>query len=142
MSAVYNDESKNEVLAAILASSRITNARFMLGTTLAAIDHDTPYATFAAVEAAWTGYARQVLSGWTTPVLSGLYSISLAAMVTISNSSGSTSPTITWWAIVDNTASKIVQAGLYPAPFTIPDSDVYRTTPVLTFKGEINSLPI
>lgn len=141
MGSVWNDESKLEALAAILASSRVTNAKLMLFKTLTSIDDTTTYSTFASNEVTSSGYARQTASGWSSPAMSGHRAVSIASVVTFNAPSGSPSDTITGWALVDDSNSKIIVADLYATPFAIPAGDVYRTSPVLTFRGENNSNP-
>lgn len=144
MLGVIFDQSKVALLTQLLAGGPFagSNCKMMLFDTLTSLDHADTLSTLTAHEAAFTGYARQTVSGWGTPALmADFHARAQAATVTFSNSGGSPSSTITGWALVDDGAGKVMQAGLYDTPFAIGASEDYLTTPFWTLTGEISSEP-
>ena len=144
MNAVTFDESKIALLTQQLAAGPFagSNCKMMLFDTLTALAHTDTLSTLSAHELAFSGYARQTVTGWGTPTLtSDKHARSQAGTVTFSNTSGSPSNTITGWALVDTAASKVIHAGLYDTPFVIGDGEDYLTTPFYLLTGEIGSEP-
>jgi len=142
MAAVWNNESKPQTMDAIVAGSRFTNAKMMLlGGAIASISQGDSYATLAAFEVAFTGYARQSVSGWSPASLSANKGTTVSATLAFTNSGGSASPTIKGWALVDDTNSKIIVADLYTTPFTIAAGTAYATAAVLTYTGDATVTP-
>lgn len=139
-----NDGSKTRILNAFLTQPPFdgANCTLMLFDTLVALAHDTSYAALTAHEAAFSGYARQVVTGWGSSVLTAdFHARSQAGTVTFDNSGGSPSSTLTGWALIDEANSAVIMAGLYDAPFAIPDGQSYLTTPFFLYTGEIGSEP-
>lgn len=142
MNAVVFDDSKQKLVTNQLANPPFTTLKMGLFTTLAAITHATTTATVLANEAAFTGYARQDVSGWGTPALTpDFHEVSFANAVTFNNSGGSPSALITGWFLYDTAAAKVVAAGLFDNPFVVTAGGSYITTPFWQIIGEIGSEP-
>lgn len=144
MNGVVFDESKIALLLQQLAGGIFLsgNCKMMLCDTITALDHTDTLATLAANEVTFTGYARQTVGSWGTPVLTAdLHARAQGATVTFSNTGGGASSTITVWALVDTAGGKVIQAGLFNTPFTIPGSSDYLLTPFFLYTGEIGSEP-
>jgi hypothetical protein len=93
--------------------------------------HATVYSDLSPFIPTFTGYANQVVSGWSASVLTAdFHALALAAQVTFNNTSGSTSPTIVGWMLYTTSGgNKLVAAGLYGTPFQILDGANYQTVP-------------
>lgn len=120
MSSPLSDESKILILAERLTNPPYDTLRMGLSTTNITPDHATSLATLTAGELAVTGYARQDVTGWATPILNGTFhAYSEADPVTFDNSSGSPTGTVYTWFFVDYTLNKLVRSGRFSAPFLI-----------------------
>lgn len=102
-----------------------------LFTTNLTIAHNTVLSTVTAVEAAWTGYARQQVSSWPTPtIVSGVASMAGNTLLTFNNTSGSTQTFYGWFA-VDTSSGKLI-AALNIGATTIPNGGTYSFAPTWT----------
>jgi hypothetical protein len=86
-------------------------------------------------EAAWSGYSRQPVSGWSASVLTAdNHAQSQASVVSFGNSSGSTQ-TAAGWFLLDTASMEVIMLGQFPAPIPIADSEVL---PIAPFWRETN----
>lgn len=92
---------------------------------------------YTPIEASWTGYARQSVTGFVIPVIDGTgHSVTNAPSVVFSNSSGS-AVTVYGYFMMDPTATTLLWAELDPAsPVTVPDGSTYTVVPQLTMITE------
>jgi len=139
MTAVWNNETKPSTLADILAGTNVPNAKLALLTGVGTITDADSFATITALEVSFTGYARQTVSGWSSPSMAGHRAVAVSALVVFTNSGGSASPSINGWALLDTTLNKVIIADKYSAPFTIAAGTAYTTAIVLTFRGEADT---
>jgi hypothetical protein len=115
------DESKVKLLSNELVNPPWTTASMVLSTYNAAIDHTTTAAALLAGELTVSGYTRQPLYGWSTPTLDSTFrAVAQANAVTFANSSGAPTPTVYSWAFLDTASNKLIVAGLFDLPFSIP----------------------
>jgi hypothetical protein len=78
--------------------------------------HTDTLPTYTAIEAAFSGYARQLLGGWTTTGLDGTFhAFSIPGAVTFTNASVS-AQNVYGIFIVDNTGVFLLEAGVFDSP--------------------------
>jgi hypothetical protein len=136
MDGVFLDESKNLSLTDMLANAPWAGCKMGLSQYTFTIDHATPGSSLTSAEIAFTGYARQVLSGWSTPTLDSLFrAVSFAAPVTFANSGTVSSSSISSWFFIDETSGDVLIAGNFSTPFVILASDSFTTVPFIRETG-------
>jgi hypothetical protein len=144
MNGVVFDESKQRILDQMLVNSPFAagNVMVMLFDTITTIGHADVLATLVAHEAAFTGYSRQSVLIWSPSALTAdFHARAQGTTLSFTNSGGADSSLLTGWAMVDQGAGKVLQAGLYDTPFVIVAGQTYLTTPFWLYTGEIASEP-
>lgn len=132
------DESKNALLAALVASGPWTDAYMMLSEADITPDRETVLADLDVDEVTVSGYARQPITGLGTPaiVTPGVSRV-IADPCTFINTSGGDSGTIYTWGIVDDTTGHLIEAGRWDTPFVLEATiGEFVTTPTVRLSGE------
>ena len=134
---VIVDEIKIMLLDQRTANPPFDTAEMGLSEANITPDHATIAADLTADEVTVTGYARQALTGWTTPTLDGSFiANTTAAPVTFLNTSGGDSGTIYCWFIIDSVSGLLIMAGRFSTPFVVvATSGAYTTTPYAKLTG-------
>ncbi len=144
MNAVTARESLAKLLDMQLASTMFGSSNIVMGlfTTKTSIDETDALSAFTSNEVAFTGYSRQVVTGWgSATITTDGHARSQADTITFTNSGGSPQTGIKGWFLVDVAATKWVQAGLFDTDKTINAGEDYLTTPFWLRVGEIRDEP-
>lgn len=132
-----SDESKILILTEKLANPPYDNMQMGLSELNVTPDHATTLAALVADEFAYVGYARQVVTGWITPVLTpDFHSYSEADPVDFTKAAGSDSPMAYTWFWVDVANTKLVRCGRFTVPFVIPAGATITFIPFEQLTGE------
>lgn len=132
-----SDESKINILTQRLANTPYNTLQMGLSTANITPDHATTLATLVAGEIAPAGYARQAVSGWSTPILTpDFHAYSEAGTVTFTQTSGSDTAVIYTWFWRDSTNNKLVRSGRFAAPFVISSGGTISFIPFEQETGE------
>jgi len=87
-------------------------------------------------EAAWAGYVRQTLTGWSGGILlADGHAQNGATVALFANTSGGP-VTTNGWFFYGVVSGKIIMLGEFPAPITIPDGASLPLAPFWTSTGE------
>lgn len=144
MNAVTMRQSLAKLLDQQLASTMFSGSNIVMGlfTTLTAINDTDANSVFTTPEVTFSGYVRQVVTGWSAATITtDGHARSQADTVTFTNSSGSPQTGITGWFLYDVAANNVVQAGLFDTAKTINAGEDYLTTPFWLRVGEVRSEP-
>lgn len=131
-------ESEIEQLAGLLASGPWSGAKMGLCTSNFTPAPTDVLATFTAGEPTVSGYARQNLTGWSTPTLDGSNrAVSEADLVTFLNMDSIPTGTIYVWFFVDSGGTLALMGGRFAIPFVLPaTTGSYPTTPFARLRYE------
>jgi hypothetical protein len=128
MNGTESNEGKVAILTAQLAAAPVAGMQMGLLTSTVPTDGTGTLADCVAAEASWSGYARQAVSGWSTPTLQTDHSAaSSSGTVTFSNTGGTTTPAITGWFWVDPSNTFTLFIGAYSPTFTIIAGGTFPT---------------
>ena len=126
----------------LIAAPFATNLDMGLFTTLTALTDATTSAAIVAAELVVSGYVRQPVNTWSSPVLDAAFdAVSNAAPVTFDNTSGGPTASITGWFYFETVNALCLMAGLFPTPFVIPAGGTFVTTPYYQLNSQVTANP-
>jgi len=135
MPGVLVDGAKNELLDERLAAPPFTTLEFGLFVGATIPDHATVIGDLT--EQSGVGYARVAIVGWSPASLTGdFHALATANPVGFTNGDVVDWTETTGWFWFDTAGTKLIAAGRFAIPFTLPPAQTYTTTPYDTLTGE------